>query len=227
MKDIHAWLETYMAALQNAFGERLWFVGLQGSYGRGEATGSSDIDMVVILDALNAEDIERYRAMLEPLEYRERICGFLSGRGELLRWEPSDLFQFCHDTTPLLGSLDTVIMNIGDEAVARAVRMGACNVYHGCVHNMVFGRKATTLRGLCKAATFAMRASVYRRTGLFCRELRQLNEYAAEDERAIISAYLRMSRGSAVDFGETSEMLFRWAQRTIADADAPPQGPRP
>ncbi len=33
-----------------------YFVGLQGSYGRGEATESSDIDIVVILDELTEFD---------------------------------------------------------------------------------------------------------------------------------------------------------------------------
>ena len=48
--DISGWINTFLETLTENFGERIWFVGLQGSYGRGEATESSDIDVVVILD---------------------------------------------------------------------------------------------------------------------------------------------------------------------------------
>jgi predicted nucleotidyltransferase len=42
--------------MEETFSERIWFIGLQGSYGRNEANASSDIDMVVILDELHTED---------------------------------------------------------------------------------------------------------------------------------------------------------------------------
>ena len=48
MIDITLWTDRYMMALKDAFGDRIWFAGIQGSYGRGEATEDSDIDMVVI-----------------------------------------------------------------------------------------------------------------------------------------------------------------------------------
>jgi len=66
--------------LTETFGDRVWFVGLQGSYARGEATETSDIDIVVILDELSASDIQIYNAMLEMLSHRELICGFLAGK---------------------------------------------------------------------------------------------------------------------------------------------------
>ena len=96
MIEITEFIKKYMAALDQAFPDRVWFAGLQGSYGRGEATEASDIDMVVILNQLSASDIHTYDAMLDTLPCRELICGFLSGRQELENWEPSELFQFCH-----------------------------------------------------------------------------------------------------------------------------------
>ena len=54
MLDLESWLERFTQALRKTFGERVWFAGLQGSYARGEATESSDIDPVVILDALTS-----------------------------------------------------------------------------------------------------------------------------------------------------------------------------
>lgn len=143
------------------------------------------------------------------------VCGFLSGRAELLCWEPSDLFQFCHDTTPILGSLDTILAKVDADAVDRAVRTGACNLYHGCVHNLLFERDEKALPGLYKAATFVIRALVFRQTGRFCRRLDELSAQAGEEEKKIIAAYVRMTHGGAGDFQGLSESLFGWAQRII------------
>ena len=148
MIEINAWMQSFLQRLNETFANRVWFVGLQGSYGRGEATETSDIDMVVILDELSAIDIRAYHAMLDALPHRELICGFLSGREEIMNWEPSDLFQFCHDTTPIKGSLDEVMAVIDESAVNRAIKIGACNVYHGCVHNMLHEKSEDILRGL-------------------------------------------------------------------------------
>ncbi len=103
MVDISAWTDKFLQTLTQNFGERIWFVGLQGSYARGEATETSDIDMVVILDEVSVLDIQKYNAMLDTLSNREQICGLLSGKQELLHWEPSDLFQFYNDTKPIKG----------------------------------------------------------------------------------------------------------------------------
>ena len=78
MIDIPTWMINFLQELKETFKDRLWFVGLQGSYGRGEATETSDIDVVVILDELCASDIQTYNTMLDTLPHRELICGFLS-----------------------------------------------------------------------------------------------------------------------------------------------------
>ena len=56
--DINLWMKEYSSELRKKFGNRIWFVGLQGSYGRNEATEQSDIDAVVILDKVTLEDIK-------------------------------------------------------------------------------------------------------------------------------------------------------------------------
>ena len=156
MIDITAWMEDFLQALNETFANRVWFVGLQGSYGRGEASDKSDIDVVVILNELSSADIKVYNAMLDTLSHRELICGFLSGKKEIMNWEPSDLFQFCYDTTPIKGSLDEVMAIVDDSAVNRAIKIGACNIYHSCVHNMLHEKSDDILRGLYKSASFVV-----------------------------------------------------------------------
>lgn len=125
MIDITAWMKSFLQTLDETFGSRVWFVGLQGSYGRGEATEASDIDIVVILDELSAVDIQTYNTMLDVLPHREMICGFLSGKDDIMNWEPSDLFQFYYDTTPIRGSLDELLEVIDEGSVNRAIKIGA------------------------------------------------------------------------------------------------------
>ena len=38
--DIALWMKHFLLTLNQSFENRVWFVGLQGSYGRGEATGN-------------------------------------------------------------------------------------------------------------------------------------------------------------------------------------------
>ena len=87
MIEITGWMKGFLQKLDNIFGKRVFFVGLQGSYGRGEATETSDIDVVVILDELTVMDLQTYSAMLDTLPHRELICGFLSGKDEIMNWE--------------------------------------------------------------------------------------------------------------------------------------------
>ena len=69
--------------------------------------------------------LEVFCGRLDDLPEREKICGFVSGRDELMHWETSDLFQFCRDTLPIRGSLVEVLALVSDEAVKRAVLSGS------------------------------------------------------------------------------------------------------
>ena len=87
MIDVSIWMHNFLRTLNETFANRVWFVGLQGSYGRGEATETSDIDIVVILDEL--------------------------------------------------------LLIIDDTAIYKAIKTGVCNIFHGCVHNMLYEKVKT------------------------------------------------------------------------------------
>ena len=215
MPEITSWMKQFLKILDETFGDRVWFAGLQGSYGRGEASETSDIDTVVILDDVSAEDIQTYQAMLDTLPNRELICGFLSGKQDLLNWEPSDLFQFYYDTKPLKGNLDEVLERLDDTAVNRAIKIGACNIFHGCVHNMLHEKSEEVLRGLYKSASFVVQAIYFQQTGQYIRHQSQLKALVSPEERAIVDRFLRLKRGETMDFQELSETMFLWAQQWI------------
>lgn len=219
MVDIRTFTDGFLQALDKDFGKRVWFVGLQGSYGRGEATETSDIDVVVILDELSATDIESYNAMLDTLPQRELICGFLSGKNELLHWEASDLFQFYYDTTPIKGSLDELLSVIDEEAVGRAIKIGACNIYHRCVHNMLHEKSEQILRGLYKSASFVVQAIAFKQTGKYVKHQKDLLRVVSPDEQAVLHTFLQLKSGGAVDFDAMSEALFAMARKWIGDSN--------
>ncbi len=215
MVDITAWMNDFLQKLNHTFGNRVWFVGLQGSFARGEATETSDIDTVVILDELSAMDIQNYNKMLNTLPHRELICGFLSGKDDIMNWEPYDLFQFCHDTTPIKGSLDEVLTLVDENAVNRAIKIGACNIFHGCVHNMLHEKSEDILRGLYKSASFVVQAIVFKQTGKYIRHQKDMLKIVSHDERVIVETFLNLKNGRAVEFNTMSEMLFIWAKKWI------------
>ena len=215
MIDLTSFLNVFSKALDDRFGDRVWFVGLQGSYGRGEATETSDIDLVVILDTLSVSDIRSYHAMLDMLPHRELICGFLCGKEELFSWDTSDLFQFYYDTKPIKGSLDELLTLLDNAAVDRAIKLGACNVLHGCVHNMLYERSEEVLKGLYKSASFVMQATVFRKMGKYISRQKDLLEYLSDDEQYIIHSFLSLKNGEKDDFDKLSESLFLWSKKQI------------
>lgn len=218
MMDIQDWIDRFARKLEAAFPNRVWFIGLQGSYGRGEATTGSDIDVVAILDELHTDDLQKYNAMLDNLTHRESICGFIAGKAELLNWEPSDLFQFFHDTVPVKGSLDALASRIDAKAVERAIHMGACNIYHACVHNMVHEKDPQLLKGLYKSAAFVVQAIHYRETGIYIRQKAALLEAVKQPERRILKIGIELKAECDMErarFFMLSEELFLWAKSLI------------
>ena len=217
MIEISNWMDKFVGALEASFKNRVWFVGLQGSYGRGEATKTSDIDVVVILDELTAQDIQIYNAILDTLPNRELICGFVSGKEELLNWESSDLFQFYHDTTPIKGSLDELLSVIDEITIDRAIKIGACNIYHGCVHNMLHEKSDEILKGLYKAASFVVQAICFQETGCYIKSQKDLLGKVSGDEKSIVENFLSLKNGGKVDFEEMSNTLFAWSKKWIGN----------
>ena len=217
MIDITAWTQNFLQTLNEIFANRVWFVGLQGSYGRDEATETSDIDIVVILDELSAMDIQTYHNMLDTMSHRELICGFLSGKKEIMNWEPSDLFQFCHDTTPIKGSLDEVMAVIDESAVDRAIKIGVCNIYHGCVHNMLHEKSEDILQGLYKSASFVVQAIAFKQTGNYISHQKDLIQVVSSNEQVIVETFMNLKNGGTVDFNLMSETLFAWSKKWISE----------
>ena len=134
-----------------------------------------------------------------------------------MNWEPSDLFQFCHDTTPIKGSLAEVMTAIDESAVNRAIKIGVCNIFHGCVHNLLHEKSEDILRGLYKSASFVVQAIAFKQTGNYISHQKDLLPVVSSDERSIVETFLSLKNGGTVDFNLMSETLFAWSKKWISE----------
>lgn len=216
---MEAWMQQLTYRLHDAFGPRLRFVGLQGSRARGEAGPESDIDAVVILDAVSLADLRAYRALLAGMPEREKVCGFYGGQAELARWDRGDLFQFIHDTIPFYGDLSALTPPLGREEARRAALKGACDIYHGCTHGLLFDRDTAALRALYKMAAFALRAVYFCRTGEYIFRTDDLRERLTPPEARLLDGIeaARALTGDGAAYEELCDRLRRWAADTICD----------
>ena len=216
---MEAWMQQLTYRLHDAFGPRLRFVGLQGSRARGEAGPESDIDAVVILDAVSLADLRAYRALLAGMPEREKVCGFFGGQAELARWDRGDLFQFIHDTIPFYGDLSALTPPLGREEARRAALKGACDIYHGCTHGLLFDRDTAVLSALYKMAAFALRAVYFCRTGEYIFRTDDLRERLTPPEARLLDGITaaRALTDDGAAYEELCDRLRLWAADTIRD----------
>ena len=153
MFDLDSYLNALILSCRAAFGERLLYVGLQGSYLRGEAHENSDIDVMVILDRFSVQDMDRYREILKKIGFYERSCGFICGRDELLRWNPLEVCQLRHTTKDLFGVLTDYLPSATREDEVNYVKFSLGNLYHELCHRYIHAdreRNIAAFRGTCK-----------------------------------------------------------------------------
>ena len=127
----------------------------------------------------------------------------------------NDLFQFYYDTKPIIGSLDALIPLLDQSAVERAIKIGACNIYHGCVHNMLHEKSEDVLKALYKSASFVLQAITFNRTGKYIRHQSELLYFVDEEEKVIINTFLTLKNGGSVEFERMSKVLFAWCKKHI------------
>lgn len=189
--DAFAWAHEATVRLQEEFGNRLVFVGLQGSRARGEAHEGSDIDLVVLLDHVRSADLARYRTLIQSMPHAELACGFVGAADVLAAWPRHELFQFAHDTHAIYGDLAPIVGNFTRDDAIQAARIGASGIYHAACHASVFDGDAIDeiLQSLFKGAFFTLQALHFARTGIYPRtkaELAQLLESSGPESEARI-----------------------------------------
>ena len=218
MVDIEVWMGELAEKLTGRFGDRLLFLGLQGSYGRGEAGEDSDIDVVTVLDRVELADLDEYRGAVRGMPEGEKACGFLCGAAELKSWPKYDLCQLARDVRAYRGELGPLLPPLGREDLAQAAAIGASGIYHAAVHTYLYAPKDNWpgfLKEAHKGAFFALRALYELRTGESVRAKRDLLPRLSGDEREILAySLLHTQEEPEAAFAR----LLRWSAAAMAGA---------
>ena len=202
MLNIENYLSRLLTLLQQNFGPRLVYVGLQGSYMRGEATETSDIDPMVVLRDVSAADLRAYRAMVEAMPSPELACGFLCGQAELMHWNALEAFHLLHSTRDVLGELAPLLPAYTRDDVRAYVKLGAGNLYHEAVHRFVHGtpeRLRAALPGMAKSAFFLLQDAAWLETGVFAENRRALLPLLRAEDARLLALDEAASLDDAVD----------------------------
>jgi len=164
---VESWLAELTGRIRGVFGARLIYIGHTGSYARGEAKETSDIDVNVVLDELRIDDLSMYHKIVRSMPDSDKACGFIGGRAEMRAWPKHELFQFLMGSHTLYGTLDGIADLPADEDIAAHIQITASAIYHEACHRYIYGKtitdEAEQLAPAYKAAFFVLQEQVYLR----------------------------------------------------------------
>lgn len=213
MFDLQAYLSRLLSLLQQTFGARLLYLGLQGSYLRGEANESSDIDVMAVIDGLTEADLPRYRQALEQAGYFEKSCGFVCGKEELAAWNPLEICHLLHATQDLYGALAPLVPSYTEQDQRNFIKLSLNNLYHLLTHNSLHADEATrrdNLPAAYQSAFFILQDLHFLRSGDFLPDKAQLSQALDGLDRQIVETARRLKEGQAPDLSRDFPPLFQW-----------------
>ena len=218
MLNIESYLSSLLTLLQQNFGPRLVFVGLQGSYLRGEATENSDIDIMTVVDGLSVSDVEQYRALVSSLEEPEKSCGFICSKTDLSHWNPLEICHLLHSTRDLFGRLRPLVPSYTEQDVRSYVKLSVNNLYHELCHRFIHGERGkaiAALPSLYQIAFFLLQNLYYLEHGLFPQTKAELLPLLSGRNHSVLKCAMTFKADSAFDFHACFELLFLWCQETL------------
>ena len=218
MFDIEKYVSDLIAALKVRFGERLKYVGLQGSYLRGEATDESDIDIMCILDGLSISDMQIYREMIKSMPCSDKSCGFICSVDDMKHWNPLEIFHLLHSTGDRYGELSCFVPyhSLGD--VRNFVKMSINNMYHELCHRYIHGvpeNTAAALPGIYKGVFFILQNKHYLTDGIFIGTKADLLKHLKGQDYEVMRRCIDLSEGQHFSQEENFMLLFTWCQETL------------
>jgi hypothetical protein len=216
MFDLGKYLADLILNCRSAFGERLLYLGLQGSWLRGEAHENSDIDIMVILDRFSVQDMDTYRGILKTIGFYERSCGFICGKEEMKRWNPLEICQLRHTTRDRLGVLSDYLPGASREDEISYVKLSLGNLYHELCHRYIHAdrdKNVMKLRGSCKGLFFLIQNMYYLECGRFITTRRELTELVSGEDCMMLSM---AELPDDYDFDDAFSAVFHWCQAAFA-----------
>lgn len=218
MLNAEHYIYALLDLLRQRFGSRLLYLGLQGSYLRGEATENSDIDIMVILDGMDIADLDTYRAAIASLDHFDKSCGFICSKEDLAKWNPLEICHLLHSTKDYYGVLRGFCPVYTELDIRNFIRLSVGNLYHEICHRYIHaGADASKshLPGTYKGVFFILQNLHYLTHGQFIGAKAELVQSLSGKDRAVLERSMSMARGDAYDFEDSFELLFTWCQETL------------
>jgi len=212
------YIPTLIELLKTAYKERLLYVGLQGSYFRGEATDHSDIDIMVVISDMNVVDLAKYREAISSLEDYDKSCGFICGIEELQNWNPLEICHLLHTTKDYYGTLTKLIPEYTKNDVRNFVKMGLGNLYHEICHRYIHASKEKNIAKLpytYKSVFFILQNLYYLDSDKFVGTKKELREALSGKDSLVLDTAISLGNGTEFDFDEVFDLLFTWCKETM------------
>ena len=219
MLDVGEYLQKLIGACKYAFGDRLVYVGLQGSFMRNEATDKSDIDVMIVLDGFSVADMDEYRDILKNIGDYEKSCGFICGKDEMIRWNPLEVCQLRHTTKDLFGELKDFLPPATREDEINYVKLSLGNLYHELCHRYIHADRKKSIaafRGTCKGMFFLIQNIHFLESGSFAVTKRDLKEQVSEEDRTILEM---AELPDDFDYDMAFRLVFNWCQSAFDRVD--------
>jgi len=215
--------ESYVSALTSrlmeTFGERLSYVGLQGSYLRGEAHEGSDIDIMVVIEGMTVRDMDQYRSIIQSLENPDKSCGFICSREDLANWNPLESFHVLNSTRDIHGVLSELLPHHTREDIINFAKFSLNNLYHELCHRYIHAgpeKSAAKLPFTLKGVFYILQSVHYLRTGTFIPTKKELLEQLSGLDRHVLELSLSLNDSAQYDFDASFESVFNWCRETLA-----------
>lgn len=218
MHNLSEWLDVFKNEMLHNFPDNICCIGLQGSYGRGEAGVNSDLDLVVIFKSLSMEVLQQYKDLLSELGRDCQLCGFVGSAEILKSWNEGELLQLYFDTVPVYGNLDFIRDSVTAEAAANLVLQNSCLIYHACCHNYLFDEEQAILKELYKTAVFTVQAKYYHAHHIYVSKHEELRNVAAGADKEILETAVKIKMSdklAAEQLTVFSELLLQWSSNNI------------
>ena len=218
MIDIDAYITHLIELLKVRFGSRLLYVGLQGSYLRGEATEHSDIDIMVVLDDLRVVDLDDYRTIIQSMDHYDLSCGFICGKDELSKWNPLEICHLLNTTKDYYGQLSSYVPKYTEMDIRNFCKMSVNNLYHEICHRYIHASKEKNVKalpGTYKGVFFILQNLHYLSSGEFVAKKMELLSRLEGDNHAVLKRSMELTDCSAYDFDDSFALFLTWCQQVM------------
>jgi len=219
MVCIEDYISQLIGLLKEQLGSRLLYIGLQGSYLRGEATENSDIDIMAVIDEMSAADLAAYRSAIESMAHFDKSCGFICSRKDLAHWNPLEICHLLHSTKDYFGVLAELVPAYTEQDLCNFIKFSLNNLYHEICHRYIHGsaeKNRSHLPGTYKGVFFILQDLHYLRTGCFAATKAELLPLLQGKDHAVLARALELNSAETYDFDESFDLLFTWCQETLA-----------